>query len=145
MANTCDDAFQEIQSLQQRQQELRRQLDESERARKAGEVFTRAEVGNKILLPGRDGTTRELDDKELSRGLQQLADTLESHQLDAFVERAPRSTFSRAMAPSSTFMSLAPRAMNWILWKASWKATSLIRSRPPTAVPLIWMRSSEKR
>ena len=88
MANTCDDAFQEIQALQRRQQELRRQLDESERARKAGEVFTRAEVGNKILLPGRDGTTRELDDKELSRGLQQLADTLESHQLDAFVERA---------------------------------------------------------
>lgn len=88
MANTCDDAFQEIQALQQRKQELERQLQESERARKAGQVFTRAEVGNKILLPGRDGTVRELDDKELSRGLQQLADQLDSHQLDDFVERA---------------------------------------------------------
>ena len=29
MPNTCDDAFQEVQALQQRQQELRRQLDES--------------------------------------------------------------------------------------------------------------------
>lgn len=87
MANTCDDAFQEIQALQQRQQELRRQLDESERARKAGEVFTRAEVGNQILLPGRGGP-RVLDDKEMSRGLQQLASDLDSHELDAFVERA---------------------------------------------------------
>ena len=88
MANTCDDAFQEIQALQQRKQELERQLQESERARKAGEVFTRSEVGNKVLLPGRDGTVRELDDKELSRGLQQLADQLDSHQLDDFVDRA---------------------------------------------------------
>ncbi len=88
MANTCDDAFQEIQALQQRKQELERQLQESERARKAGQVFTRAEVGNKILLPGRDGTVRELDDKELSRGLQQLADQLDSHHLDDFVDRA---------------------------------------------------------
>ncbi len=88
MANTCDDAFQEIQALQQRKQELERQLQESERARKAGERFTRTEVGNKVLLPGRDGTVRELDDKELSRGLQQLADQLDSHQLDDFVDRA---------------------------------------------------------
>lgn len=87
MSNTCDDAFQEVQALQQRQQELRRQLDESERARKAGEVFTRSEVGNQVVLPGRGGP-RVLDDKELSRGLQQLANDLDSHQLDDFVERA---------------------------------------------------------
>jgi len=88
MANVCEDGFQEKQALLQRKAELERQLQESERARKAGQVFTRAEVGNKVLLPGRDGTVRELDDKELSRGLQQLADQLDSHQLDDFVDRA---------------------------------------------------------
>ena len=88
MANVCEDGFQELQALQQRKQELERQLQESERARKAGERFTQAEVGNKILLPGRNGTVRELDDKEISRGLGQFADTLDSRELDDFVYRA---------------------------------------------------------
>ena len=88
MANVCEDGFQELQALQQRKQELERQLQESERARKAGERFTQAEVGNKILLPGRNGTVRELDDKEISRGLGQFADTLDSRELDDFVDRA---------------------------------------------------------
>ena len=86
MANTCDDAFQEIQALQQRKAELERQLQDSERARKAGERFTREEVGNKILLPGRDGTVRELDDKEISRGLGHWADAMESDELADFVK-----------------------------------------------------------
>jgi hypothetical protein len=88
MANTCDDAFQEIQALQQRKQELERQLQESERARKAGQVFTRAEVGNKVLLPGRDGTVRELDDKDISQGLRHWADAMESQELTDFVEQS---------------------------------------------------------
>ena len=88
MANTCDDAFQEIQALQQRKQELERQLQESERARKAGEVFTRAEVGNKVLLPGRDGTVRELDDKDISQGLRHWADAMESEELTQYVEQS---------------------------------------------------------
>lgn len=88
MANVCEDGFQELQALQQRKQELERQLQESERARKAGERFTQAEVGNKILLPGRNGTVRELDDKEISRGLGHWADAMESDELADFVEQA---------------------------------------------------------
>ncbi len=88
MANTCDDAFQQILDLQKQQQELRRQLSDSERARRAGETFTRAEVGNQIILPGAGRAPRVLDDKELSRGLQQLADNLESPELEAHVQRS---------------------------------------------------------
>jgi hypothetical protein len=88
MANTCDDAFQQILDLQKQQQELRRQLSDSERARKAGETFTRAEVGNQIILPGAGRAPRVLDDKELSRGLQQLANNLESADLEAHVQRS---------------------------------------------------------
>jgi hypothetical protein len=88
MANVCEDGFQELQALQQRKAELERQLQDSERARKAGERFTREEVGNKILLPRRNGTVRELDDKEISRGLGQFTDQMESRELEDFVDKS---------------------------------------------------------
>ena len=88
MANVCEDGFQELQALQQRKAELERQLQDSERARKAGERFTREEVGNKILLPGRNGTVRELDDKDISRGVGHWVDAMESQELADFVEQA---------------------------------------------------------
>ena len=88
MANTCDDAFQEIQALQQRKAELERQLQDSERARKAGQVFTRAEVGNQVIVPDRFNNPRVLDDKELSRGLQQMAAGLESRTMDDIIENS---------------------------------------------------------
>lgn len=86
--STCDDAFQELQRLQQQKQELQRQLEESERARRAGDRFTVSEAGNDVILPGIDGKPRILNDADLTRGVQQLADTLDSQQLEQFVDRA---------------------------------------------------------
>lgn len=88
MSNVCDDAFQDLQRLQEQKQELQRRLEESERARRAGDRFTISEAGNDVILPGIDGKPRILNDADLTRGVQQLADTLDSQQLEQFVDRA---------------------------------------------------------
>jgi len=88
MANTCDNFFQQSQELQKQKQELQRRLEESERARRAGDRFTTAEAGNDVILPGVDGKPRIVNTSDLNRGLQQLADSLDSKQLEDFVDRS---------------------------------------------------------
>lgn len=84
--NNCGDAFQQLQDLQEQNRRLQEQLDQSERLRKAAGIFTRAEVGQEFLLPGRNGP-RSLSSTEVQRGYQELAGLMNSREVDDLVTR----------------------------------------------------------
>jgi len=88
MANTCDDLFQESLALQLRRQELRRKLADADRERKAEAVFHSPQNGEQVIVPDRFNNPRVLDDKDLSRGLQQMVRSLGSHEVEGFIENA---------------------------------------------------------
>lgn len=85
--SNCDDSFKQIQDLQEQNRKLQDQLAEAERLRKAAGVFTRADVGNTFILPGRNGTPRELGQAEIQRGYEQLAGQMSSKEVDDIVSR----------------------------------------------------------
>ena len=85
--SNCDDSFKQIQDLQEQNRQLQEQLAESERLRKAAEVFTRADMGETFIFLGRDGVPKELGQAELQRGFQQLAGRMSSKEVDEMVKR----------------------------------------------------------
>ena len=85
--SNCDDSFKQIQDLQEQNRQLQDQLAEAERLRKAAGVFTRADVGDTFILPGRNGVPRELGQAEIQRGYEQLAGQLSSKEVDDIVSR----------------------------------------------------------
>lgn len=85
--STCDDSFKQIQDLQEQNRQLQEQLAEAERLRKAAGVYTRADVGETFILPGRNGVPRELGQAEIQRGYQQLAGQMNSKEVDDIVAR----------------------------------------------------------
>lgn len=85
--STCDDSFQQIQDLQEQNRQLQEQLAENERLRKAAGVYTRAEMGDTFILPGRNGVPKELGQAEIQRGYQQLAGQMNSKEVDDIVAR----------------------------------------------------------
>jgi hypothetical protein len=85
--SNCDDSFKQIQDLQEQNRQLQDQLAEADRLRKAAGVFTRADVGNTFILPGRNGTPRELGQAEIQRGYEQLAGQMSSKEVDDIVSR----------------------------------------------------------
>jgi hypothetical protein len=87
MSNNCDDSFKQIQDLQEQNRQLQEQLAEAERLRKAAGVYTRADVGETFILPGRNGTPKELGQAEIQRGYQQLAGQMNAKEVDDIVAR----------------------------------------------------------
>lgn len=85
--SNCDDSFKQIQDLQEQNRQLQEQLAEAERLRKAAGVFTRAEMGESFILPGRNGVPRELGQAEIQRGYEQLAGQMSSKEVDDIVSR----------------------------------------------------------
>ena len=85
--SNCDDSFKQIQDLQEQNRQLQEQLAEAERLRKAAGVFTRAEMGEGFILPGRNGVPRELGQAEIQRGYEQLAGVMNSKEVDDLVSR----------------------------------------------------------
>lgn len=85
--SNCDDSFKQIQDLQEQNRQLQEQLAEAERLRKAAGVFTRAEMGEGFILPGRNGVPRELGQAEIQRGYEQLAGQMSSKEVDDIVSR----------------------------------------------------------
>ncbi|MEB3360701.1 MAG: hypothetical protein VKI42_01100 [Synechococcaceae cyanobacterium] len=85
--NNCDDAFQQIQDLQERNRQLEAALQRSERLRRGAGVFTSADVGQTFILPGRGGVPRELGQAEIQRGYQQLGAQMSSREVDQIVSR----------------------------------------------------------
>lgn len=84
--NNCDDAFQQIQELQEQNRKLQEQADEMERQMKAANVYTSAAKGDSVILPGRNGPV-ELDTADIQRGYQQLAGVMSSQEVDDLVAR----------------------------------------------------------
>lgn len=85
--NNCDEAFQQLQALQDEKRQLQEQLDEMERQMKAAGVYTSAAKGDSVILPGRGGRPLELDTADIQRGYQQLAGAMTSKEVDAIVAR----------------------------------------------------------
>ena len=85
--SNCDDSFKQIQDLQEQNRQLQDQLAKAERLRKAAGVFTRADVGDTFILPGRNGVPRELGQAEIQRGYEQLAGQMSSKEVDDIVSR----------------------------------------------------------
>ncbi len=84
--NNCDDAFQQIQELQEQNRKLQEQADEMERQMKAANIYSSAAKGDSVVLPGRNGPV-ELDTADIQRGYQQLAGTMSSAEVDDIVAR----------------------------------------------------------
>ena len=85
--SNCDDSFKQIQDLQEQNRQLQEQLAQAERLRKAAGVFTRAEMGDTFILPGRNGVPKELGQAEIQRGYEQLAGQMSSKEVDDIVSR----------------------------------------------------------
>lgn len=85
--NNCDDAFQQIQDLQEQNRKLQEQADEMERQMKAAGVYTNVAKGDSVILPGRNGRPVELDTADIQRGYQQLAGAMSSKEVDDLVSR----------------------------------------------------------
>lgn len=87
MANNCNDFFEQIQKLQEQNAQLQKELETSERARKAGEAFLRTEVKRQWVIPMQDGTARSITDAEIDKAYADFAARLESGELDQLVNR----------------------------------------------------------
>lgn len=84
--NNCDDAFQQIQDLQEQNRKLQEQADEMERQMKAAGVYSSSAKGESVILPGRNGPV-ELDKADIQRGYQQLTGAMSSAEVDDMVAR----------------------------------------------------------
>jgi hypothetical protein len=86
MAN-CNDFFEEIKKLQEDNARLQKDLDASERARKAGEAFLKSEVKRQWVVQMKDGSVRSITDAEISRSYADFANRMTSQELDQAVQR----------------------------------------------------------
>jgi hypothetical protein len=82
--STCDDLSQQNLQLAEEKIALQDALDSSERARRAGEAFTSAEVGTQIILPGKDGPL-QLNTADINAYHKDLAGTMNSPEMDALI------------------------------------------------------------
>jgi hypothetical protein len=85
--SSCDDTQRRILELQQENQRLADELAANERLRRAGTAFTKAEVGEQVILPGRNGTVRTLDPTDINRGFQDIAGRMAAPDVQQFVDR----------------------------------------------------------
>jgi hypothetical protein len=85
MTNFCGDSEQELQRLRQERERLAGLLAESERARRAGRVFTTADMGTDIVLPSGGGRFRTINTADADRGIQQITEGIEDEKLDAYI------------------------------------------------------------
>jgi hypothetical protein len=67
MANNCNDFQEQLLKLQEQNAQLQKDLEASERARKAGEQFLKDEVKRQFVIPMQDGTSRSISDAEINR------------------------------------------------------------------------------
>jgi hypothetical protein len=86
MAN-CNDFFEDIKQLQEQNAQLQKDLDASERARKAGEAFLKSEVKRQWVVQMKDGSVRSITDAEISRSYADFANRMSSEELDRVVQR----------------------------------------------------------
>lgn len=84
--NNCDDAFQQIQELQERNRQLRDEMNAMERQMKAAGVYAIPAQGESVILPGRRGPV-ELNTGDIQTGYKQLAGTLTSKEVIEMVNR----------------------------------------------------------
>jgi hypothetical protein len=84
---SCNNYDDELKKLQEDNARLQKELDVSERARKAGEMFLRTEAKRQWVIPMQDGSARSITDAEIDRAYTDFAARLESEELDALVQR----------------------------------------------------------
>ena len=87
MANDCNSFQEQILRLQRENAALQKDLEASERARKAGEAFLKTEVKRQWVFRMNDGSTRSLTDADIERAYADFANRIDSGELDAVVER----------------------------------------------------------
>ena len=87
MANNCNDFYDEIKRLQEQNAQLQKDLEASERARKAGEQFLKDEVKRQFVIPMQDGTSRSISDAEINRAYHGYVSSMSSDELDRMVQR----------------------------------------------------------
>ncbi len=85
--SSCDDTQRRILELQEENRRLAAELDANERLRRAGQAFTKEEVGEQVILPGRNGTVRTLDPADINRGFQEIAGRMSAPDVERFVDR----------------------------------------------------------
>lgn len=85
--NNCDDAFQQIQQLQEENRRLQQRAGQLERQMRAAGVYSYAPKGDEVILPGANGVPKVLDTADVKRGYKQLAAALSSGELNDLVAR----------------------------------------------------------
>lgn len=88
MTNFCEDNGERLKRLRAERDALRAMLSASERARRSGRVFTTADIGDNVVLPGGGGTYRTINTADLDRGLQQIADGIDDATIDEYVKNS---------------------------------------------------------
>ena len=87
MANNCNDFQEQLLKLQEQNAQLQKDLEASERARKAGEQFLKDEVKRQFVIPMQDGTSRSISDAEINRAYHDYVSRMSSDELDRMVQR----------------------------------------------------------
>lgn len=87
MADNCNDFQDQIRQLQEQNAQLQKDLESSERARKAGEQFLKEEVKRQFVIPMQDGTSRSISDAEIERAYADFASRMSSDEVDRMVQR----------------------------------------------------------
>ena len=87
MADNCNDYFEQLKKLQEDNDRLRKDLDQSERARKAGEAFLRTEAKKQWVIPMQDGSMRSIDDASIERAYGDFVARMMSDELQQTVDR----------------------------------------------------------
>lgn len=85
--NNCDDAFQQIQDLQEQNRKLQEAADDMERQMRAAGVYSYAPKGDEVILPGRNGVPKVIDTADVQRGYKQLLGTMNSQEVDDIISR----------------------------------------------------------
>lgn len=85
--NNCDDAFQQIQDLQEQNRKLQETADDMERQMRAAGVYSYAPKGDEVILPGRNGVPKVIDTADVQRGYKQLLGTMNSQEVDDIISR----------------------------------------------------------
>lgn len=87
MANNCNDFQEQLLKLQEQNAQLQKDLEASERARKAGEQFLKDEVKRQFVIPMQDGTSRSISDAEINRLYADTAARMASEETDRLIQR----------------------------------------------------------
>lgn len=85
--NNCDDAFQQIQDLQEQNRKLQETADEMERQMRAAGVYSYAAKGDEVIVPGANGVPKVIDTADVQRGYKQLVGTMNSQEVNDIISR----------------------------------------------------------